>query len=124
MGLALGAGFYEGAIIGFCAIVFTLIIMRRIQSVYYKHHPREKCLSVRLAAITDLQYIIKLLKAWGVAVSSTNLDNPAEESGDSTGFTAVMNVIMKNDVDSNMVLMNLLQESCVLYADYIPQPLT
>ena len=42
MGLALGIGFYEGAIIGFLAVVFALIIIRKINNFYYKRHPRRK----------------------------------------------------------------------------------
>ena len=118
MGLAVGAGFYEGAIIGFAAIAFTLIIMRRVRVMYYKRHPRIKCLSVRLHSIADLLPVTKLLKAWGVVVSNTNIDNTSEDTDDE-GVLVKMDIVLKNDVDSNALMLNLLQESSVLYADYI-----
>lgn len=118
MGLALGAGFYEGAIIGFAAVVFTLMGLRKINSFYYKRHPRRKYICICLKRLSDLAYISKLLQTWGVSVCKTHIHNAQTQDETTDGVLAVLELHMKNYVDSNAVLVELLKEKCVRYADY------
>ena len=120
LGLAIGAGFYTGAVIGFIAIAFALIVMRKMSEIYYNRHPRRKYLYVQLRTLPDLQYISKLLKAWGVTVNHTEIDNSEETTDDyEKCFSASLDITMKGTTDSNIVMANLLQEDCVIYADYM-----
>lgn len=120
MGLALGIGFYEGAIIGFLAVVFALIIIRKINNFYYKRHPRRKFVKIYLKQMTDIAYISKLLHTWGVIVQNAHISHTHENDENfSNGVMSILELNMKSYVDSNAVLVDLLKENCVLSADYI-----
>lgn len=120
MGLALGIGFYEGALLGFLAVIFVLIVIRQINVHYYRRHPRQKHLKVSLRQMSDLVYVTKLLHTWGVTVSNVHIPGAGDgEEGFSGGVSVELELNMKNYVDGNTVLVDLMKETCVLYADYI-----
>lgn len=119
MGLALGIGFYEGAVFGFMAIFFALIVIRKMNVRYYKKHPLQKYMTVSVRQMNDLVYVTKLLHTWGVTVSNVHISGTENsEDGFSGGVTATLDLTMKNYVDGSSVLVDLLKEACVLYADY------
>ena len=119
MGLALGIGFYEGAILGFLAVFFALIVIRKINVHYYKKHPRQKYMKVALKQMNDLIYVTKLLHTWGAVVSNVHIAGTGDdEESFSNSVTAELELNMKNYVDGNTILVDLLKEDCVLYADY------
>lgn len=120
MGLAVEIGFYEGAIIGFAAVIFALIIIRKINNFYYKRHPRTKYARISLKQMADVVYISKLLHTWGVVVENVHISHTQKDDESfSNGVTAVLELNMKSYVDSNSVLVDLLKEECILSADYI-----
>ena len=118
MGLALGAGFYMGSIIGFFTVMFTLVGIRKINNFYYKRHPFEKYIQLCLKKVSNLTYATTLLKKWGITVCDTKICN-VDNTNKDKGFTIIMKLNMKNNVDSNTVLLDLLQEDCILSADYV-----
>lgn len=119
MGLAIGAGFYAGALIGFAAIAFTLIILRRVRNRWNKRRPRNKKLYLCLRTLNDITGVIKQLRMWGVDAGSVTMDNSEEPEDDFThGVNVIMELTMNHSVDSSLVLVNLLQDSNVIYADY------
>lgn len=120
MGLALGIGFYEGAVLGFLAVIFVLIVIRQINVHYYRRHPRQKYLQVTLRQMNDLVYVTKLLHTWGAVVENVHISGKGDsEEGFKEGVSAELELNMKNYVDGNTVLVDLMKEACVLYADYI-----
>ena len=117
MGLAIGAGFYAGALLGFAAIAFTVIFIRRFSNYYYKRHPRNKQLQIRLNSLDNLPNLLKSLQVWGVQILNTNIDNtPSKNSHE--GIRIRVGISMTAQTDSHFLLVNLLQEDYVLYADY------
>lgn len=119
MGLALGIGFYEGAILGFLAVLFALIVVRWINIHYYKKHPRQKYITISLKQMNDLVYVTKLLHTWGASVNNVHISNNGDGAeGFSNSVTAVLELNMKTYADGNTILVDLLKEDCVLHADY------
>ncbi|MDR1892594.1 MAG: MgtC/SapB family protein [Oscillospiraceae bacterium] len=119
MGLAIGAGFYVGALVGFFAIAFTLIVIRRMTKTYSKRHPRNKRLYLCLRHLNDLIGVIKLLRVWGVEVGNVTMDNSEEQGDDfAQGVNVIMDITIGSNIDSNLIMLNLLQEESVIYADY------
>lgn len=125
MGLMIGAGFYVGAALSFVFILFTLLVMRAFSKLYQTRHPRKKFISAYIRHPSDLTHIIKLLRIWGLTVDETHIhyeedkqDGSAKEPFKNT-FRAIISVTFRRDMDSGIIMANLLQEECVIYADYM-----
>jgi putative Mg2+ transporter-C (MgtC) family protein len=119
MGLAIGAGFYFGAFAGFVAIAFSLVVLRRLNALHNRKHPRTKHIAIRLRDMADLQYIASLMKIWGASVSNVNIGDPNNEDERAEGIHALLDVTLGSSVDSSQFMLNLLREERVLYAEYI-----
>ena len=63
--------------------------------------------------------IHKLLHTWGASVNNVNISSNGDgEEGFSNSVTAVLELNMKSYADGNTILVDLLKENCVLYADF------
>jgi len=119
MGLAIGAGFYTGALIGFATIAFTLIVIQRMNTIWNKRHPRNKRIYLCLHSLSDLPGVIKHLRMLGVETGNVSMDNSEEPDDDfAKSVNVIIDITMGQNVDSNLVLLNLLQDDKVIYADY------
>ena len=121
MGLMIGLGFYLGACVSFAFVFFTLLVLRNFSKNYSKKHPRQKHLLVSLRERSDLPYVAKQLRMWGVTINHTHIDysgelqTPEYYQGE---FNVLLDITLSEDIGSNMLMANLLQEKNVIYADY------
>ncbi len=88
LGLALGAGFYSGAIIGFTAIWCSLWILRIVDQHLYLHS-KIMCLYVEFAAITDVSHLISYARSQHCTVTNMELNRSKDLSVGST-VSAIM----------------------------------
>lgn len=97
------------------AIIFVLVFLRKINNSYTKRHPRAKFIKINLKEASDIIYISRLLRTWGVLVQNTHITH----NNDSDEVISILEVNMKISVDSSAILVDLLKETCVIKADYI-----
>ncbi len=78
MGLAIGAGFYLGAICACFMIFFSVTIMRRVESLIMQR-ARNMNLYIEVSDIDDIGTIIDIIKADGIRIYDfeINKDNPS-----------------------------------------------
>lgn len=122
IGLMIGAGFYLGATLGFLFVSFTLLVMRFVSSSYSAKHPRRKLIGIDIRQLTDLSYLVKQLRVWGVTVNKTQViysDKKTDQVYYHDAVRVLIDISLRSNVDSSMVMANLLQEDCVVYADFV-----
>lgn len=119
MGLSLGAGMYVVAILGFLAIEFTMVVMRRLNMLYFKRHAKQLYLLVQIRSLSDLVYITKLLRVWGVTVQSTEMESTNGHEETDEDYRVLFQLQINGNVDCDALLMELHQEDRILYAEYI-----
>ena len=72
MGLAIGAGFYTGALIGCVLIIFTIVFFTRFES-FILSHSRNINLFVEFEDIDDVSHIIEKIKEQNVRIFDVEL---------------------------------------------------
>ena len=113
MGLAIGAGFYSGAIVAFVAIFSTMTVFRKINKSYKKRHHNASVLKIKLKNRSDIEYITNLLSSWSIDIESVGF-NSVDSDSDSVEIT--LGVLLDNNIDNNTTMMNLMKQNCVLSA--------
>ena len=77
MGLAIGAGFYEGALIGTIAILFTEIVLGKIKVKRVKGF---RCV-VNYLNKESLDHVLRFCKDRGIAIKALSIESARDESG-------------------------------------------
>ena len=77
MGLAIGAGFYEGALIGTIAILFTEIVLGKIK---VKRAKGFRCV-VNYLNKGSLDHVLRFCKDRGIAIKALSIESARDESG-------------------------------------------
>lgn len=80
LGLAIGAGFYEGALVGFAAIFLSIKVLPRIEE-FLLSRSRNMNLYVELTSPERLRDFISLLKAMGIRIFDVELDRKGAGGG-------------------------------------------
>ena len=80
LGLAIGAGFYEGAVLGFGAIFLSIKVLPRIEELLLSRS-RNMNLYVELASPERLRDFIALLKAMGIQIFDVELERKGASHG-------------------------------------------
>ncbi|HBL84752.1 MAG: hypothetical protein A2Y17_01820 [Clostridiales bacterium GWF2_38_85] len=113
MGLAIGAGFYSGAVIAFIAIFITMTLFRKINRSYKKRHCGTAVLKIKLKSRNDIEYITNLLSSWSIDIDSVSFNSA---NGEDDTIALSLGVIMENNVDNNTTMVNLMKQSCIISA--------
>lgn len=73
MGLAIGAGFYFGALLGCLLILFSVTVMRQAES-FIISRSRNMNVYVELLDINDIGLVIELIKAQGIRIYDVEIN--------------------------------------------------
>lgn len=69
LGLAIGIGFYKGAIIGFVVTVMAIVSFQRLDRIFYEHK-RMLDVYVEFDSITSVKYLVKKVRERGERIDS------------------------------------------------------
>ena len=76
IGLAIGIGFYSGALIAAALVFVSLALLPKLEAAFYEHS-RTLGLYVELDSIRNLKPFINTLKEMGLTVTETHMDKSA-----------------------------------------------
>lgn len=102
LGLAIGAGFYEGTLLGFGAIFLSIKVLPRIEE-FLLSRSRNMNLYVELISPERLRDFIALLKAMGIQIFDVELDR----KGDGGGVSVIFYLHLPKNQSHTKLLTNL-----------------
>jgi uncharacterized membrane protein YhiD involved in acid resistance len=105
MGLCIGAGFVEGALVGCILIILTTVVLSRVER-FILSHARNINFSVEFLHIDDVGKIISAIKAQDVRIFDVEIHKKKSEG---TFPSAVFSVRLPKRM-SHTVLLTLLAE--------------
>ena len=73
MGLAIGAGFYEGVLLGFGTILFSITVLPCIEG-FMMARSRNMNIYIELTSLEQMQDFIQLMKSMGVQIYDVEID--------------------------------------------------
>ena len=103
LGVAIGAGFYEGALAGFAAIFLSIKVLPRIEE-FLLSRSRNMNLYVELVSPERLRDFIALLKAMGIQIFDVELERKGQSGG---GVSVVLYLHWPKSQSHTKLLANL-----------------
>ena len=103
LGVAIGAGFYEGALAGFAAIFLSIKVLPRIEE-FLLSRSRNMNLYVELVSPERLRDFIALLKAMGIQIFDVELERKGQSGG---GVSVVLYLHLPKSQSHTKLLANL-----------------
>ena len=103
LGVAIGAGFYEGALAGFAAIFLSIKVLPRIEE-FLLSRSRNMTLYVELVSPERLRDFIALLKAMGIQIFDVELERKGQSGG---GVSVVLYLHLPKSQSHTKLLANL-----------------
>ena len=103
LGVAIGAGFYEGALAGFTAIFLSIKVLPRIEE-FLLSRSRNMNLYVELVSPERLRDFIALLKAMGIQIFDVELERKGQSGG---GVSVVLYLHLPKSQSHTKLLANL-----------------
>ncbi len=103
LGVAIGAGFYEGALAGFVAIFLSIKVLPRIEE-FLLSRSRNMNLYVELVSPERLRDFIALLKAMGIQIFDVELERKGQSGG---GVSVVLYLHLPKSQSHTKLLANL-----------------
>ena len=113
IGLALGAGFYEGAILGFAAIFLTVTLLHKLEYKLGKHQ-RRFGMYVEITSTTDIRRVITHLEK-NYAASGIQVTAPRSGLSGNIGIEANISS-MKNENPPAKITRELEELDYILFA--------
>ena len=114
MGLALGAGFYEGAIITFVLIIVTVTILHRLEYRITKRYNRFG-IYIEIGSTAVVRQAIDALSA-AYPVTDVQVTPPRSGKSDNVGIEANVHIRSKDRVTPDQVVRSLEEFDFVIYA--------
>ncbi len=107
MGLAIGIGFYEGAIIS-CIFLFGVVTGLHRLDVYSRTHSRVMDVHVELKDISGVTNFINVVKSWGTRISNVEVKKTNNLDEHTIGLTMTLTLAEKCDHGEYMLkLLNI-----------------
>ena len=94
VGLAIGAGFYEGAILGTLAILFTETVMSKVRIKRVKPF---RCV-VNYTEKDTLDHVLRYCKDRGIAIKALQIEGERDDSGAKV-YSALVSLQPSTEVD-------------------------
>ena len=113
MGLAAGAGFYEGVIVAVVLISLTLELMKPLETAF-KRHIRNITICIKFAAIEDLAQIMAAINGQKAQVFETEIERTKQE--DEEPPTVILSVKLSREQPSHSALLSTVAELPCVYA--------
>ena len=98
LGLAIGIGFYEGALIGVILIYISLALLPKIENYVYEHSGIIN-LYVEVESLAYLKSFLREVKSLDIIVSETNLNQPNPMTPGGTALTISLKLPKHSDND-------------------------
>lgn len=76
IGLAVGIGFYSGAIMAAALVLISLGVLPRLEAMFYQHS-RTLSIYIEIDSIKNFKPLVHAIKEMGVSVSEAHLDKSA-----------------------------------------------
>ena len=114
MGLALGAGFYEGALITFVLIIVTITILHRLEYRITKRYNRFG-IYIEIGSTAEVRHAIDAL-AVAYPVTDVQVTPPRSGKTDNVGIEANVHINSKVRVTPDEVVRSLEKLDFVIYA--------
>lgn len=96
LGLAIGIGFYEGAVIGAVLIFVSLALLPKIEKYFYEHSGVLN-LYVEVENITHLKGFLNTVRNKGFTVCETDLNQPDAMTAGGSAFTISLKIPKHED---------------------------
>lgn len=104
MGLAIGIGFYEAAILGAFFLLFVMIGMQSLDE-YVQAHSRVLELYVEVDDMSSLSHLIEYVKSEGTKISNLDIHRMKQDSYQSVG--ALMTLVITKQYDHTAYVLHL-----------------
>jgi putative Mg2+ transporter-C (MgtC) family protein len=109
MGLAIGIGFYEGAIIS-CTFLYAVVTVLHRWDMYSRTHTRILDIYVELEKMVGITNFMKVVKSDGTKI--TNIEVKKSEEMNIIGFTMTLILAKKVDHSEYMIQLNNIEGIC------------
>lgn len=112
VGLALGIGFYEGALIAFLFFIFTVSLLQKIESHLYSK-PANDFLYIEISSDREVSEVLTLLRTRYLA-AELNVTPPRSGKEGNVGIESIV-PIERLGLSMNEVADSILKEASVVY---------
>lgn len=102
MGLAIGIGFYEGAIVGGLFIFVVMMGLHRLDE-YVQAHSKVIEIYVELDAMSALSHLIEYIKSEGVRISNLEVHRMKQENDQGVGALMTLTITKQYDHTSYII---------------------
>ncbi|MDO5408159.1 MAG: MgtC/SapB family protein [Eubacteriales bacterium] len=113
IGLAIGIGFIEGAIITLCMILLTLQVLSKID-IQLQRYARVFDLYIEFDTNKSISAFLQEMHEWGVKVGTLEMSK-SKLKGE--GPNAIVNIEMKKRMERPQLLNNIRDLECVRYVE-------
>jgi len=111
MGLAIGIGFYEGAIIS-CIFLYAVVTVLHRWDVHSRTHTRILDIYVELEEIVGITNFMKVVKADGTKITNVEVRKPESMDKHIIGFTMTLTLAERIDHNEYMMQLNNIDGVC------------
>lgn len=114
IGLVIGAGFYEAAILGMVATLIILIMMNRIDD-FLKDRAKEVSLYIEFNKIANIQKLVEDLQGFGLSIKDMSMDTaiiPGEDK-----IALILTVESDRKINQLQVIQMIHREEGIVYVE-------
>lgn len=116
MGLAIGIGFYEGAIIS-CIFLYAVVTVLHKLDVYSRTHTKILDIYVELEEIVGISNFMKVVKADGTKITNVEVRKTEQHNQKLIGLTMTLTLAQKMDHSEYMMQLNNIDGVCCVSED-------
>lgn len=113
MGLAIGIGFYEGALISCVFLIGVLTILHRLD-LYSRTHSKELDIYAELKHITGVTNFMETIKSDGTKISNIEIKKSKEVDNHVIGLRMTLTLAEKTDHSEYILKLHSLENVCFI----------
>lgn len=117
MGLAIGIGFYEGAILS-CIFLYAVVTVLHRWDVHFRMHTRILEIYVELEEVVGIKNFMKVVKSDGTKISNVEIIKSDKLDKHTIGFTMTLTLPEKRDHNEYMIELNNIDGVCCVKEDF------
>ena len=116
MGLAVGIGFYEGAILS-CIFLYAVVTVLHRWDVHSRMHTRVLDIYVELEEVVGIANFMKVVKSDGTKITNVEVRKLDKLDSHTIAFSMTLTLAEKRDHNEYMVQLNNIDGVCCLKED-------
>ncbi len=116
MGLAIGIGFYEGAILS-CIFLYAVVTVLHRWDVHSRMHTRILDIYVELEEVVGIANFMKVVKADGTKITNVEVRKSDKLDSHTIGFSMTLTLAEKRDHNEYMMQLNNIDGVCCVRED-------